>query len=784
MDQDLNLNVNINTGDAVQGLTNIKNAADQAAASVGKIGESAQGAASKVSKVDNAAKDGIPKVEGLGRAFEDVFNTVVQEGGKAGANLGQMFQSLRDAIPVVKGLNSTALRGLTGIKAALASLGVGVIVTAIGFLAAKVVDLVKKTRELKKEEKDLAKELNAGTKSAASQIVALKELAKRYQETGDSAKAKQKFIKDYADEIKKTGIAITDVNTAEEVLKNNTQKYVDALLDRAKATAAYNLAVKVYEEFLEKIPELDEAIINAGTEESRTGWQRFVTNMLATSDNISDAYEKVEETIAGQVAQNVAKATKERDEYVRTTKTKLDSLMKTYETHASKASTVLNGVGGGSSAESFSNPIFDQIQNRKALEGAVREFREKILPGIISKIQQAVDEQGSTLKFNFDEIFDDSTIEKAATRWLQYTNEIAAIKLQESRDHKKYLEERKLVEESYNKDLDKIFEDRAKEYREDNEKEAEQLAAKAKNIKKQLAARAADIKKEIVKRKELLQEIREMDYDHEAAMIDLDPYTSEYQKNKALAELEQQRLQDRKAYLEDLLSLETEGTDEYNNLVLQLGETIRKLIEATQELDNIQTLKGRALIDYYLELASTVSSTFSSIADLYEEDSRAIKENAEAKRRANKISEEEYQKELARSERQFKRAKKLQIATAVVNTIAGAIGAFLQASAAYPPPYGQILGAASATAVTAAGVAEIQKLKNKNFDSDSVDGGGVGASAPNVGVTPIDVRDDIQASPTTLPQSQSPTDQRVYILEGDIQDSNKRVEIREDNSTF
>lgn len=773
MDQDFNLNVKIDTGDAVQGLTNIKNAADQAAASVEKIGESAQGAASKVSKVDNAAKDGIPKVEGLGRAFEDVFNTVVQEGGKAGANLGQMFQSLRDAIPVVKGLNSTALRGLTGIKAALASLGVGAIVTAIGFLAAKVVDLVKKTRELKKEEKDLAKELNAGTKSAASQIVALRELAKRYQETGDSAKAKQKFIKDYADEIKKTGIAITDVNTAEEVLKNNTQKYVDALLDRAKATAAYNLAVKVYEEFLEKIPELDEAIINAGTEESRTGWQRFVTNMLATSDNISDAYEKVEETIAGQVAQNVAKATKERDEYVRTTKTKLDSLMKTYETHASRASAVLDGVGGGSSAESFSNPIFDQIQNRKALEGAVREFREKILPGIISKMQQAVDEQGSTLKFNFDEIFDDSTIEKAATRWLQYTNEIAAIKLQESRDHKKYLEERKLVEESFNKDLDKIFEDRAKEYREDNEKEAEQLAA-----------RAADIKKEIVKRKELLQEIQEMDYDHEAAMISLDPYTSEYQKNKALVELEQQRLQDRKKYLEDLLSLETKGTDEYNSLVLQLGETTQKLIEATQELDNIQTLKGRALIDYYLELTSTVSSTFSSIADMYEEDSRAIRENAEAKRRANKISEEEYQKELARSEQQFKRAKKLQIATAVVNTIAGAIGAFLQASAAYPPPYGQILGAASATAVTAAGIAEIQKLKNKNFDSDSVDGGGVGASVPNVGVTPIDVRDDIQQSPSVLADSQSPRDQRVWILQGDLEDSHRQVEIRESNSTF
>ena len=96
---------------------------------------------------------------------------------------------------------------------------------------------------------------------------------------------------------------------------------------------------------------------------------------------------------------------------------------------------------------------------------------------------------------------------------------------------------------------------------------------------------------------------------------------------------------------------------------------------------------------------------------------------------------------------------------------------------------GWIASAAQAASILASGIAQTIKIKNTHFGGSSGVGSG-GVPSPSVGVTPIDVRDDIQVSPSALAQSQSPADQRVYILEGDIQDSNKRVEVREANSTF
>ena len=73
------------------------------------------------------------------------------------------------------------------------------------------------------------------------------------------------------------------------------------------------------------------------------------------------------------------------------------------------------------------------------------------------------------------------------------------------------------------------------------------------------------------------------------------------------------------------------------------------------------------------------------IADLYETD----EENAE--KNANKI-------------------KALRIAAATVDTISGAIGAFMQASETIPPPYGQIVGALEAATITA--IPPRRSLKN------------------------------------------------------------------------
>lgn len=71
------------------------------------------------------------------------------------------------------------------------------------------------------------------------------------------------------------------------------------------------------------------------------------------------------------------------------------------------------------------------------------------------------------------------------------------------------------------------------------------------------------------------------------------------------------------------------------------------------------------------------------------------------------------------SKKAFEFSKGLEIADATVSTIKGAVGAFAQASASYPPPYGQIIGGITAGAVTASGLANIAKIKATKYGSSS-----------------------------------------------------------------
>lgn len=103
-------------------------------------------------------------------------------------------------------------------------------------------------------------------------MVAFKELAKRYRELGDSAEEKKKFLEKFKDEIKETGLAINDINDADNAFVNNTDAYIKAIKDRAKAQAIENEAVRIYQEYLEE---------RAKKENSRKGRQAAEDKKLA-----------------------------------------------------------------------------------------------------------------------------------------------------------------------------------------------------------------------------------------------------------------------------------------------------------------------------------------------------------------------------------------------------------------------------------------------------------------------------------------------------------------------
>lgn len=135
------------------------------------------------------------------------------------------------------------------------------------------------------------------------------------------------------------------------------------------------------------------------------------------------------------------------------------------------------------------------------------------------------------------------------------------------------------------------------------------------------------------------------------------------------------------------------------------------------------------------------------------------------------------------SEQEAKRIKGLQYATASINMLQGAISAYAAAQT-IPPPLGPILGAANAAAVIAMGTANLMKIKNTDI-TGSVSSGAQTAVTPNSNVFGTDIPFSYTRQITGASEVDALNqDTRVYILESDIQESNKRVSVRENESSF
>lgn len=211
--------------------------------------------------------------------------------------------------------------------------------------------------------------------------------------------------------------------------------------------------------------------------------------------------------------------------------------------------------------------------------------------------------------------------------------------------------------------------------------------------------------------------------------------------------------------------LDAELQDEIDTMFQAEVESLKKALDEEEELrkKDLENAKktAQAKKDLMKGVASATSSILGSIADMYEADAEGSEENA------NKI-------------------KNLRIAAATIETISGAIGAFMQASSTIPPPYGQIVGAAAAAAVTAAGIAQIAQIKSTNV---STSGGGSSITSPAVTSAPTispnvpNVRSVTSATEEDR-LNRMAMDQRVYILADDIQASQDQIKTQVSESSF
>ena len=261
-------------------------------------------------------------------------------------------------------------------KSVASTVGWTVLISLLVTAVYKVWDYITSIKTAAKEQRVLNKAISEGTNQIASkQIVVLKELAYGYQRLGDSVKDKQKFIEQYKDKIRETGIAIKDVKKAEDVFVNNTDKYVDAMMKRAKAQAVENQAVKIYEEYLNERYDLEQKLADTN---------RMIENQKAagplpyTYSYNPNSLQKSADAFIKQI-DNLDKKTEER-------------LRKMFEDIADLNYEYGGILGGGASASASAGTKKLEDTTKKDLEALIQYYKEaeQVLSDEMVNAKQAI----------------------------------------------------------------------------------------------------------------------------------------------------------------------------------------------------------------------------------------------------------------------------------------------------------------------------------------------------------------------------------------------------------
>ena len=134
------------------------------------------------------------------------------------------------------------------------------------------------------------------------------------------------------------------------------------------------------------------------------------------------------------------------------------------------------------------------------------------------------------------------------------------------------------------------------------------------------------------------------------------------------------------------------------------------------------------------------------------------------------------------SKEEIKKVKNLRIAGATMDMLSGIVGAI--SSTAGMGPVGWVLGGIQSAIIATTGAMNIAAIKKQDVSGNS-SGGGNGAATPSSSSYASDLPFSYTRQITGASEVDALNqDTRVYILESDIQESNKKVQVRESESSF
>lgn len=140
----------------------------------------------------------------------------------------------------------------------------------------------------------------------AEQVTLVRSLSERWKGLGDNMSDKKQFITENKKEFGKLGVEVGNVNDAENLLVDNTDVFIGAMILRAEAAAAFKLAMEQSEKALKKQNEIEER-----RKKGPTFWDRFRANFFSSASGSATYTRQADAPTAEQLRENDISALEE-----------------------------------------------------------------------------------------------------------------------------------------------------------------------------------------------------------------------------------------------------------------------------------------------------------------------------------------------------------------------------------------------------------------------------------------------------------------------------------------
>lgn len=530
-----------------------------------------------------------------------------------------------------------------------------------------------------KAQEKVNESFRSSSSDVAEQVTLVRSLSERWKELGDNMSDKKQFITENKKEFGKLGVEVGNVNDAENLLVDNTDVFIGAMILRAEAAAAFKLATEQTEKALKKQNEIEER-----RKKGPTFWDKFRANFFSSASGSATYTRQADTPTAEQLSKNAISALEEEQKAAEdTAKSYMDLfLARTKEWKERLKSAGIKEDDGretkdtGKPARDYQDELADaRIRAQQKLEAArisvmqegIRKRQALARQELDESLAQIDKEERDTLK-KMDEAekkrgvkstpeerqaVKDNASQQRALATMGYLKESYDIEkefrdrnlrewVEYYKEYGTYQEKRAALDKEYNHKIGQLYEERRKA-------EAEGDAAGAESLDLQIARATRDKGKELIKLdyKQLTESpdyIRAFENLRETSTGTLNSLLEQFEKAKQAAAqvLSPDELREYTTTIREIMD-ELDSRNPFQALAdrkSELAEAERELAEARRNLETVNA-GGRVSTGVrYNDRTGKMEETYLTAAAAMEKYNKAQDKVARSSSRVEKAEKE------------------------------------------------------------------------------------------------------------------------------------------------